>query len=78
MITSVTSNTAQPTTLMSNGELERGYYHIIYQSVPHIVYVFDKLGERMAIALDDPDLYWLSPFKLNVVKSIQNLQLIAD
>ena len=78
MITSVTSNTAQPTTLMSNGELEPGYYRITYRDLAHIVYVLDVQGKRVAIALDDPELYWSEPFKLSVVKPIQTLKLIAD
>mgnify|MGYP003341452290 FL=1 len=78
MFTSVTTTDTEPTTLMSNGELKPGYYRITYLDRAHIVYVLDVQGKRVAIALDDPELYWSEPFKLSVVKPIQTLKLIAD
>ena len=78
MFTSVTTTGPEPTTLMSNGELEPGYYRISYRDEPHIVYVLDMQGKRVAIALDDPELYWTAPFRLSVVTPIQTLKLTAN
>ena len=78
MFTSVTTTGTEPTTLMSNGELEPGYYRITYRDLAHIVYVVNVHDKCVAIALDDPELYWTEPFRLNVVKPVQTLKLIAD
>ena len=78
MFTSVTTNSTEPTTLMSNGELEPGYYRITYRDLAHIVYVLDVQGKRVAIALDDPELYWTEPFRLSVVTPIKHLELTAN
>jgi hypothetical protein len=42
------------------------------------VYVINIQDKRVAIAMDDPDLYWTEPFSLSVVKPIQTLKLTAN